>query len=143
MKSFKLKALLVLGTMLVSQTGWAYHNFFFRSANDITSGILNPLRLDPSSVTMQGNSFRGEPLSTTLDSFAASTQALLLSVSTSSAKASALAIDTGTLQSLALKQRVYEVLVGTPGMTGVDFNIAVDSDIWAPLAALGANGLNN
>lgn len=36
-----------------------YHNFFFRSANDITSGILNNARLDNSSVTKQGNTFNG------------------------------------------------------------------------------------
>jgi hypothetical protein len=35
----------------------------------------------------------------------------------------------------------YNVTVGTPGMPGVDFTIAKSSDLWAPLARLGANGL--
>ena len=37
--------------------------------------------------------------------------------------------------------KLYEVVVGTPGMPNVDYNVAKSSDLWPALARLSANGL--
>lgn len=58
MNNFKQAVYVLLGafvfTLWVWKEGACYHNFFFRSADDITSGILNNDRLDSSSVTKRG-----------------------------------------------------------------------------------------
>lgn len=93
MKNFKVLALSIL-TLGVSSPSWAYHNFFFRSANDITSGILDNRRLDVSSVTLRGNLWD--------DQVDASTTALT----------AVIAFSTSTLGAL---QRTYDVYAGAPG----------------------------
>lgn len=57
----KLKKLfLTLAIMVSAQPAFAYHNFFFRDAGDIISGILNNFRLDASSVTKLGPTINGD-----------------------------------------------------------------------------------
>lgn len=79
-----------------------YHNFFFRSADDITSGTLDPARLDPSSVTLQGNNF--------------------------------------ILDNLNYVDKPYDIVVGTPGATGIDLEITEAADINTAITRAGVNG---
>ena len=57
--------LIVFFTFGISSNAFSYHNFFFRDAGDITSGLLPNARLDPTSVTLQGNQIDLRPSSVT------------------------------------------------------------------------------
>lgn len=48
-------AIILSVVALWKQDAFAYHNFFFRSANDITQGVLDPNRVSPTTFTLQGN----------------------------------------------------------------------------------------
>lgn len=103
----KFKMLLLSGILLASQPAWAYHNFFFRSANDITSGILDSLRLDASSVTMRGNSWD--------DQVDASTTALRndFNLSTGIISAQLALVDVSGVP------QTYQIIIGTLTSRGV------------------------
>lgn len=132
MKNLKIAVLL----LLASQPAWGYHNFFFRSADDITSGTLDPHRVDPSSFTMQGNAFQLDQV----PGLNSSTQTLLTMISTTGVQVDNISLSTTQIVT-SIPPRFYEVVVGTAGMPNVDFTIVRSSDLWAPLTKLNANGL--
>jgi len=79
---------------------YGYHNFFFRSAADLTSGILQNERLDNSSITKQGNTI----LLTSLDS-----RITNIEISTSVAR------------------RSYNIVIGSLTALAADVDIASDT----------------
>lgn len=69
MKTLKQILYMAVGTVIFSvwvqhahREAWAYHNFFFRDAGDITSGLLDNNRIDPSSVSKLGPSIEGSEM---------------------------------------------------------------------------------
>lgn len=57
----KLKQIILGVAMLAwAQPAFAYHNFFFRDAGDIVTGILSGFRLDSSSITKLGPTINGD-----------------------------------------------------------------------------------
>ena len=115
--------------LLLANPAAAYHNFFFRSADDITSGTLDSARLNPSSVTLQGNSIN-------ISTVASGHQALKDNVDISTALLTIRA-------NSAEKVRFFDVTICTLGVVGCDIASNTEDGWNAALNLIQARGLTD
>ena len=108
---------IILLTFFLTQEGESYHNFFFRRAEDITSGILPNARLDASSVTLQGNIYFLSNFSDRITTLEGSTSTRLrLNYNIVIGSLTALNVDIASNTADGLREAV-RILTGLPNST--------------------------
>lgn len=151
MKRFKILSLVFLGAIFPKQV---QAHTILGDASTLTRGTLPNERLDASSVTLLGpkpafSSFSGGIGSTQIVAGATLLSVFSNGIPQGNANTinavgqigSSISGSTWTIVGSTSSARDYTISVGTPGAQNVDFTVATDTDLIAPLAALGANGL--